>query len=154
MELRRNLKVDSVARLGPTPARLIDAVKPVSAAVQLMREHKTGCLLVVRANKVVGIFTERDLLVKVIAGRLPQNVPIAEVMTANPVTVSPADPVRTAVKRMQQGGYRHLPVVREDGSPIGTLSAKRIVHYLAEHYPTTVYALPDPNDIPATAEGA
>jgi CBS domain-containing protein len=66
----------------------------------------------------------------------------------------PADSVRTAIKRMQQGGYRHLPVVTEDGHPVGILSAKQVVHYVAEHYPSTVYALPDPHDIPATAEGA
>jgi CBS domain-containing protein len=120
----------------------------------MMREHKTGCLLVVRAQKVVGIFTERDLLLKVIAGRLPLNVPIAEVMTANPVTVLPEDSVRTAIKRMQTGGYRHLPVVSEDGRPIGVISAKRIIRYVAEHYPNTIYALPDPKEIPNAAEGA
>ncbi|MBY0458338.1 MAG: CBS domain-containing protein, partial [Gemmataceae bacterium] len=60
-----------------------------------------------------------------------------------------------AVERMQKGGYRHVPVVDEDNRPVGVLSAKRIVHYLVEHFPATVYNLPpDPDRVPDTAEGA
>jgi CBS domain-containing protein len=154
MELRKNLKVDSISRLGPTPPRPIEAEGPVSAAVEQMRLHKTGCLVVVRHGKLVGIFTERDLLTRVLAAGLPLSVPVSEVMTSNPVTVDPKDSVRVAIERMQQGGYRHLPVVNGDGKPTGIVSAKRIVNYLAEHYPSTVFALPDPNDVPASAEGA
>ena len=55
---------------------------------------------------------------------------------------------------MEEGGYRHLPVVDERG-PVGVLSVKRIVHYLVEHFPTTVYNLPpDPAVVPQQAEGA
>ena len=154
MELQRNLKIDSISRLEPTPPRLIESDRPVSAAVDQMREHRTGCLLVTRQGKLVGIFTERDLLNRVLASRLPLNVPIMEVMTANPITVDPKDSVRSAIKKMQQGEVRHLPVVNGDGRPLGVISAKRIVHYIAQHYPNTVYALPDPNAIPDTPEGA
>jgi CBS domain-containing protein len=120
-----------------------------------MRTDRVGYLLVCRNGAVTGIFTERDLLAKVLATGLPLAVPIAEVMTANPVTVGPKDPIRVAVKRMEQGGYRHLPVVGEDGRPIGVLSAKQVVHYLVEHFPATVYNQPpDPATVPAEAEGA
>ena len=56
-------------------------------------------------------------------------------MTPNPVAVSPKDSVRTVISRMQKGGYRHLPVVDEAGRPVGVLSARRVVHYLVEHFP-------------------
>jgi CBS domain-containing protein len=154
MELRRNLKIDSVSRLSPTIPHIIEAERLVTAAVELMREHKVGCLLVTRHHKLVGIFTERDLLVRVLAAGLPLNVPITEVMTANPVTVDPKDSVQMAIKKMQSGGYRHLPVVNGDGRPTGIISAKRIVHYLAEHYPNTIHTLADPGNIPNTPEGA
>jgi CBS domain-containing protein len=154
MELSRNLRIDSISRLTPTPARMIESDRPVVAAVDAMREHRTGCLLVTRQQKLVGIFTERDLLVRVLAAGLPLNVPIMEVMTASPVSLDPKDSVRTAIQRMQKGGYRHLPVVNGDGRPLGVISAKRIVHYVASHYPNTVYALPDPKAIPDTPEGA
>ena len=64
-----------------------------------------------------------------------------ECMTPDPVTVHPKDSISCAIKRMQKGGYRHLPVVIDD-RPVGILSVKRIVHYLVEHFPAMVYCLP------------
>ena len=156
MELSRNLRVDSVSRLLPTPARRVEATRPVSDAVELMRKERVGCLLVTQNGKLVGIFTERDLLTRILAPGRPLTTLLSDCMTPNPVTVAPKDPVRTAVKRMQVGGYRHLPVVNGDLRPIGILSAKRIVSYLVEHFPATVYNLPpDPeNNIPSEPEGA
>ncbi|MFO0936618.1 MAG: CBS domain-containing protein [Gemmataceae bacterium] len=154
MELTRNLKIDSISRLEPTPPRLIESDRPVSYAVDRMRDYRTGCLLVTRQGKLVGIFTERDLLHRVLAMGLPLNVPMMEVMTANPVTVDITDPIRSAIRKMQQGEYRHLPVVDIDGRPLGVISAKRIIRYIASHYPNTIYALPDTNVIPETPEGA
>jgi len=56
---------------------------------------------------------------------------------------------------MEEGGYRHLPVVDETGRTLGVLSVKRIVHYLVEHFPSTIYNLPpDPSVFPHDAEGA
>jgi predicted transcriptional regulator len=56
---------------------------------------------------------------------------------------------------MQEGGYRHLPVIDDANHPIGILSAKRIVHYLVEHFPSAVYNQPpDPHQVPSTPGGA
>jgi CBS domain-containing protein len=155
MELPRNLKVDSVSRLQPAEPRTIATTATVAEALASMRAAKAGCLLVVRDGLLAGIFTERDLLTRVLALRKPLTLTVGECMTPDPVTVNPKDPVRSAIRRMQSGGYRHLPVVDEDGRPVGILSAKRIVHYLAEHFPGTVYNQPpDPKQVPATAEGA
>jgi CBS domain-containing protein len=143
MELSRNLRIDSVSRLQPTAPHHV----PDSATV--------ACLLVVREGKLVGIFTERDLLVRVLASGKPLSAEVRTVMTADPVTVRPKDPIRAAVKKMVTGGYRHLPIVDEDNRPVGVLSAKRVVHYLAEHFPDTVFNQPDdPSRVPDTAEGA
>lgn len=155
MELTRNLKVESVARLNPTPPRQVDAAARVADAVERMRTEKVGCLLVVRDARLVGIFTERDLLTRVLAAGKPLDGPVHAVMTPDPVTVEMKDSIRTAVKRMQGGSYRHLPVVDGDNHPVGILSAKRVVHYLVEHFPETVYNQPpDPKRVPDTAEGA
>ena len=142
MELSRNLAVDSVRRLLPTAARAVDAAQPVAAAVDALREHQVGCLLVTHAGRLVGVFTDRDLLTRVLAVGLPLHTPLRECMTAKPVTVAPRDSVRTALQRMQTGGYRHLPVVDEVGRPVGVLSAKRIVRYIVEHFPTVVFTQP------------
>ena len=76
-------------------------------------------------------------------------------MTPKPVCILAKDPIRLAVKKMEQGGYRHLPVLDETGRPVGVLTSTRIVHYLAEHFPATVYNLPpDPLAVPEEPEGA
>src|SRR5712691_11624484 len=123
MELANNLRIDSVSRLNPTPPRQVSP---------------SGCV----AEAVVGIFTERDLMKRVIAANKPLSLPVSEFMTSNPIVVHPKDPIRVAVRRMEEGGYRHLPVVNDRGRPLGILSVKRIVHYLVEHFPATVYNLP------------
>jgi CBS domain-containing protein len=155
MELSRNLRVDSVARLDPTPPLRIDADESVADAVAAMRMGNVGCLLVTDRARLVGIFTERDLLTRVLAPARPLETPMRAVMTPDPVTVGPRDPVRTAVRRMQKGGYRHLPVVDEGGRPLGILSAGRVVGYLVEHFPALVFNQPpDGNQYPETPEGA
>ncbi|MBP3958202.1 CBS domain-containing protein [Gemmata sp. G18] len=155
MELSRNLKVDSVSRLDPAPPRAIDATGTVADAVEEMRSGNVGCLLITERGRVVGIFTERDLLTRVLASGRSLEASIRAVMTAPPVTVAPKDSVRTAVKRMQKGGYRHLPVVDESGRPVGMLSARRVVHYLVEHFPGLVFNLPpEPDRYPESPEGA
>jgi CBS domain-containing protein len=155
MELSRNLRVDSVSRLDPTPPRTIDAEASIADAVGAMREHNVGCLLVTDAGRVVGIFTERDLLTRVLARGRPLETAMRTCMTPNPVTVAPKDPVRTAIRRMQKGGYRHLPVVDDAGWPIGMLSSRRVVHYLVEHFPALIFNQPpEPNQFPESAEGA
>jgi CBS domain-containing protein len=76
-------------------------------------------------------------------------------MTPDPVTVSSKEPIRAAIERMEKGGYRHLPVLDERQRLVGILSIKRIVHYLAEHFPATVYCQPpDPRAVPPKREGA
>jgi CBS domain-containing protein len=155
MELARNLKVESVSRLHPTaPLRVVPA-QTVAEAVRLMRENRVGCLLVCRDDRLVGIFTERDLVRRVLAAGLPLSAAVADCMTPDPVTVGPKEPIGAAVRRMEEGGYRHLPVVDDAGRPLGVLSVKRIVHYLAEHFPGTVHNQPpDPASFPTAPEGA
>jgi signal-transduction protein with cAMP-binding, CBS, and nucleotidyltransferase domain len=155
MELARNLKTDSVARLHPTPPWRVGPEQPVAEAIALMRQHRVGCVLVCRGEQLVGIFTERDLMRRVLAAGLSLTAPVSACMTRDPVVVEPKEPISAAVRRMEEGGYRHLPVVDEAGRPLGVLSVKRIVHYLAEHFPSTVYNLPpDPSVFPLEAEGA
>jgi CBS domain-containing protein len=155
MELSRNIRVDSVSRLGPTPPRTIDADATINDAISSMREHNIGCLLVTDGGRVVGIFTDRDLLTRVLARGRTLDTPMRVCMTPNPVTVGPKDPVRTVIRRMQKGGYRHLPVVDNAGRPIGIISSRRVVHYIVEHFPAIVFNQPpDPNQFPELPEGA
>jgi CBS domain-containing protein len=155
MDLARNLKIDSISRLQPTAPWQVRPNQTIAQAVELMREHSVGCVLVTAGNKLVGIFTERDLMGRVLAEGKGLTGPVSDFMTPNPVTVHPKDPISAAVRRMNEGGYRHLPVVDGTGRAVGVLSVKRIVHYIVEHFPTTVYNLPpDPGAVPQEREGA
>ena len=154
MDLARNLKIETVSRLAPTPPWSVSAAQPVADAVKLLREKKVGCILVCEQRRVVGIFTERDLLQRVLAPGKALTTAMEECMTPNPVTVHPKDSISCAIKRMQKGGYRHLPVVVDD-KPVGILSVKRIIRYLVEHFPAMVYNLPPRHlPVPPKREGA
>jgi CBS domain-containing protein len=155
MDLERNLKIDSVARLNPTLPLCIKPEESVAQAVAIMRKEKVGSLLVCENNELVGIFTERDLLRRVLAENISLDRPIVDFMTPKPVLVGAKQTISAAIRLMEEGGYRHLPVVNEAGVPLGVLSVKRIVHYLVEHYTSTVYNQPpDPGIVPQEREGA
>jgi CBS domain-containing protein len=109
---------------------IVDAGTRADNAVKLMQEHGTDCLLVVDDGRLVGIFTDRDAVLKV-AGR-PLNVrPLAELMTRDPVVLRHDDTVAVAINKMAVGGFRHIPIVR-DGRPTGVVSARDIFRHLAE----------------------
>jgi CBS domain-containing protein len=155
MDLARNLKIDSVWRLHPSEPLQVLPTQTVGEAVQLMKEYRVGCVLVGDRGQLVGIFTERDLMRRVLAAGRPLSLAVGECMTPNPVAVHPKESVAGAIRRMEEGGYRHLPVVDDAGKPVGVLSVKRIVHYLVEHFPALVYNLPpDPDAVPHEPEGA
>lgn len=96
----------------------------VREAAKLMAKERVGALLVVEADRLIGIFTERDALFRVLARGLdPDRVPIAEVMTSKLATIPPDRPLGHALHMMFEGGFRHVPVV-EDGRAIGIVSAR------------------------------
>lgn len=154
MELARNLRKDPVTRLDPTPPPVVEKSSLVADAVARMQQDNIGCVLVCEADRLVGLFTERDLMTRVLAVGKPLTIPVADVMTPDPETVGPKDPVRLAVRKMKSGGHRHLPVVDEARRPVGIVSVKGVVHYLVEHYPAAVYNQPPPGQLPDSPEGA
>lgn len=155
MDLAKNLKIECVSRLqAPVPLTL-SPQNTVRQAVTVMQENRQGCVLICRDQRVAGIFTERDLLIRVLGAGKPLSLPLQECMTADPVTVHAKESVGTALRRMQEGGYRHLPVIDEAGLAVGMLSVKRIIRFLVEHFPSTVYNLPpDPDAVQHDREGA
>jgi CBS domain-containing protein len=87
----------------------------VCEAAQLMADRHIGCVMIAKDGRLEGIFTERDLTVRIVAkGRDPSKTKLSEVMTKNPDTVSPDDPPAVALERMRERGFRHLPVLDGD----------------------------------------
>jgi CBS domain-containing protein len=108
---------------GSAPATASRATTVLDASL-LMKKTGKGALLVLESQKLIGIFTERDALFRVIAARRdPATTTIAEVMTPHPQTIHPDEPFINAMRVMHEGGFRHLPVV-EDGRPLGVVSAR------------------------------
>ena len=96
----------------------------VSQAAKLMAKKNVGAVMVVADEHLVGIFTERDALIRVIAKGLDtQTTRLADVMTAEPQTVEPGKTYGYALLMMHENGFRHVPVV-EDGKVIGIVSSR------------------------------
>jgi len=110
----------------------------VAEAARLMKQHNVGAMLVVEEGRLVGVFTERDSLYRVVAeNRDARRTPLADVMTANPQTVHPDDPFAKALHLMHAGGFRHVPVVEND-KLLGMVSARDALGPELEDF---VYAL-------------
>ena len=120
---------------------LIDATASVADAVISMNDHHTGCVLVGRGGKLVGIFTERDVLTKDFFRADSHTVPVETVMTKNPETLEAENSIAFALNKMSVGGYRHIPIVEGD-KPVGVLSVRDIVDFLVELFPEDVLNLP------------
>lgn len=96
----------------------------VSAASLLMAVRKVGAIMVTCDEKLVGIFTERDVVFRVVAqGRDVSSTLLSEVMTPKPVTIDPGKSFGYALMLMHKNGFRHMPVT-EDGKPVGMVSAR------------------------------
>ena len=153
--LVHSLRIDSVSSLRLRDVCPVKPSQSVQATVKAMATRHTGCALVLDGEQLLGIFTERDFLSRVVAVRGDVRQPVQKVMTPSPVTINSRASIHAAIELMEAGGYRHLPVVREDGHPIGVLSIKDIVHYLVEYFPANVYNLPPtPGQEQQAQEGA
>jgi len=108
------------------PRRLVVATPATSVAdaAKLMKRGKVSALLVVEDERLVGIFTERDAVFRVMAPGLdPRATALREVMTPDPTSVAPDETFGYALLLMYENGFRHVPVV-EDGHAVGVISAR------------------------------
>ncbi|MFL5727213.1 MAG: CBS domain-containing protein [Chloroflexota bacterium] len=108
---------------------VLDASAEVDAAVQVMHANGSDCVLVVEDGRLVGIFTDRDAVLKV-AGQAAGKRPLADLMTRDPVVLRHDDTIAVAINKMAVGGFRHIPIV-EDGRPTGVITARDVFRHLA-----------------------
>lgn len=141
MDLELNLTTESVELASPLPPLSVAPQTTLREVFQRLKAEGKGSVLVCRDDVLVGIFTERDAL-GVMARGGSLDAAVETVMVRNPATLDAAATVADAVERMSKGGYRRLPIIDSQRRPVGVVQASGIVHYLAEHFPKTIYNQP------------
>jgi len=162
-------RTEDAARLGATilykPIREVATLKPaicvppttsVRDAIQRMQDQGAGCVLVEEAGELVGIFTERDVLTKVVGAQIDLDAAtVGTLMTPDPEALSPEDRVQFALNKMTVGGFRHIPLVDDDNRPVGVVSMRNVVDHMVEVFRTEVLNLPpSPRRVFRAREGA
>jgi CBS domain-containing protein len=115
--------------LGAPAPMLMDANTSVEDAIARMQAESIDCVLVMEGDALVGIFTDRDAILKV-AGQGDGGRAVRDVMTPDPVVLRSGDPVAVAIHKMAVGGFRHVPIVKA-GVPVAVVSAKDVFKHLA-----------------------
>jgi CBS domain-containing protein len=138
-----------------TPPVTVEAGTPVGQVLDKVQKHRVGCVLVYEAGRMVGIVTERDFLLKVVARDVDYNTTkIDDFMTRDPATLSPEASIGDAASLMTERHFRHIPIIASDGAAIGVASIKDIIQLLAESFPEQVLNLPPrPHQKMETPEG-
>jgi CBS domain-containing protein len=135
---------------------VVDEETSLDEALRLMREHKQGCVLATRGGKLSGIFTERDVLMKIVGTRIDlTRTPLRPYMTRDPLTLPNDASVAYALNRMVIEGFRHIPLVDAERRPVGVISMREVVEYVANSFPKEVLNLPpEPGQSFREREGA
>ena len=134
---------DTVRLLAPSEPLRLTSEHSVARAIQMMVQSRRAAVVIVdEHDKLIGIFTERDVLTRVMgAGRVARDTLLREVMTAEPETLRPDDRICYAINRMHAGGFRSLPLVDDAHRPIGIITVNDVVRWLAEIFPEAVLNL-------------
>ena len=124
---------DTIEKLAPPEPLIVKPDSTIKEAVELMIKHGHGSVLVVDSEELIGIFTERDLLKRVVRTRLDVNTnKISEVMTSEPQSLSGSDSIAYALNRMAVHSIRHIPIIT-DSKVSGFISVRGMLKYISEH---------------------
>ncbi len=119
----------------------------VASAARRLRDDRVGCLVVTRAGRPVGILTDRDLALRIVAeGRNPDATRIDDVLTFDPITLLVSDTVDSAARCMKEHGVRRLPIVDEHGAVVGIVTADDLLMDLARQLGAVGDAIAEPSD--------
>jgi CBS domain-containing protein len=135
--LARSVMEDNLGRLDREAPVCVTPDTSALEAARVMKNANSGCALVVDGKKLVGIFTEHDVLLRMIdspgdlGAASADSVPVRELMSTNPETLDEEDSVAEALKKMSLGRYRQIPFKKSDGS-YSIASIKSVLKYIAQ----------------------
>ncbi len=148
MGQKYDLQHERVKHLDLTQYSQVESGTTVGETVNKMRAEHRNCALVTQKGKLVGIFTDRDVLHKVVSSPDAWNKPVDEVMTPNPFTVTEDDKAETALLEMNKRHFRNVPVLDSNGHVVGNLTHYALIKFYADQFPEALYNLPpNPNQI-------
>jgi CBS domain-containing protein len=135
---------------------VVESNSSLAAVIEAMQREDRGTALVVQGGKLVGIFTERDVLMRVAGHAIDlKHSQVSSFMTRDPVTLPSDSPVAYALNRMVVEGFRHIPLVDDDERPVAEVSMRNLIEYLSDFYNRDVLNLPpDPHVRSISREGA
>lgn len=150
----RKARQDSVSSMETNDYVCIAPSTSLSKAIEAMKQDEGGCAIVCAEDgSVVGIFTERDLLTKIIGQETDLSAPVRNLMSPVVATLTPQATIGEAVAIMNDKGYRNIPLVK-DGKLVGSISVFDVIRYLAESYPKTTMNLPpNPDQVMDSTDG-
>ncbi len=142
-KLEDALLSDEVRLLAPSePIRLPADASVADAVTRMVDNRRAGVVIVDASGRLIGIFTERDLLTRVVRqGRDLAQTRLAEVMTADPEALASDDRICFAINRMHNAGYRTVPLVDGEHRPIGIVTVNDVVGWLARVFPEAILNL-------------
>lgn len=137
-----SLKVP-LTRLKLRPALVVDAGTPIKNCIEKMVARHIGCLLVVKEGTYHGIFTERDVLLKIAGEDIDlESATIDDFMSREPISLKIDDSVEKALRLMVERGYRHVCITDANDKPVSLVSIKDIVGFIVEFFPQDILNLP------------
>lgn len=155
MSLEQDLRQEQVIHLNLNNFTSVISGTSVRVTVEKMRADDQHCAIVLREGTLAGIFTDRDILRKVVDAPETWDRPVDEVMTPSPIAVNQNEPADAALDLMDKKHFRNVPVLDEAGKVIGNLTPYAIIKYLADRFPESVYNLPpEPGRVSNKRDGA
>jgi CBS domain-containing protein len=150
----RKARQDNVNLMETNDYVCVAPTDSLAKAIEVMKQDEGGCAIVCEKDgAVVGIFTERDLLTKIVGKTIDVNAPVSTWMSPVVATLTPEATIGDAVAIMNDKGYRNIPLVK-DGKLMGSVSVFDVIRYLAESYPKTTMNLPpNPDQVMDSIEG-
>ena len=131
--LQRAIMETPLRELRPALALTVPPAESVAQVIRRMREQRQGSVLIVDGGRLVGIFTERDIVNRLTAdARNLEALPVSQVMTRDPKPLREDDTLAFALHRMSIGNYRHVPIAAE-GKPLRFVSVRGVLAYLNAH---------------------
>ncbi|MEP7158255.1 MAG: CBS domain-containing protein [Chloroflexota bacterium] len=152
---RLDLRNEMARAVAQNEPHTVAPTMSLSDALAQMRAEGGDALLITESGRLTGILTERDVLTRILGQDIDESRPVSDFMTREPHTLGAEATLLEALKAMESGHYRNLPLVDDAGQLVGMLRQKDLLEYVAEAFPQEILNLPPrPHQLMEAPEGA